>query len=185
MIREVLFRILDAHPLLTKEGFDSPNYRNKAAHAAGLTSTQAFNLRREVAYGDDSLKEFALGLLYLAGRPQIEGLNRKITTYNYKHQAEKLPAATGYFKEYGSYVSNGMMIAAAYALGYDVVRCKDDSKSACLNIARENDDLYELSEAKLHSRYPATLSPERLLVKAGHGGINSHNLPTQGAKPTT
>ncbi|CAN7620545.1 hypothetical protein HW571_27750 [Agrobacterium genomosp. 3] len=54
-----------------------------------------------------------------------------------KHRAEDLSRAFGLFTYLGNYVSNGMLLAAAFAAGFSVKRVADDSYNAYLNVSMQ------------------------------------------------
>lgn len=58
-------------------------------------------------------------------------------TYGLKHRAENLSRSFGLFTHLGNYVSNGMLIDAAYAAGFTVKRSAYDSYNAHLNISMQ------------------------------------------------
>lgn len=143
--QKALHRILDEHPMLTCVGFDNPGYMDGAGRNAGLTAHEYFDLRRSQAYGSveapgssvakDALQQFGLAILFLHPHSKIKSFNRATNTYDIKHMAERFPGATGYYPDNGSYVSNGMLIAAALALGFKAEPTRAGSHYAHLNIS--------------------------------------------------
>lgn len=72
------------------------------------------------------VEEFERALRFLSYASQRFGqakVNHKRTSYAWKHVAERVM---------GAYVSNGMLVAAAYALGFTVA--KNDSPNPCINL---------------------------------------------------
>jgi hypothetical protein len=80
---------------------------------------------------DDAIGEFERAVEFLEARGQRATLNRQVTSYSWKHSAEKFHRAAGADNDY---VANGMMIAAAVHLGFKVVR-DDYGPNAFLNVA--------------------------------------------------
>jgi hypothetical protein len=80
---------------------------------------------------DDAIGEFERAVEFLEHRGQRATLNRQVTSYTWKHSAEKFHRAAGADNDY---VANGMMIAAAIHLGFKVVR-DGYGPNAFLNVA--------------------------------------------------
>ncbi|WFU51786.1 hypothetical protein [Sinorhizobium terangae] len=93
--------------------------------------------RREAYDGDSEADQFELALIYLSRQAKIKSLNRKMTSYGLKHRAENLSRNYGLFTHLGDYVSNGMLIAAAYSAGFTVHRIRPDPYNAYLNISMQ------------------------------------------------
>lgn len=136
--RVELHRVLDAHPMLTQRGFDSawmPGVgceRDKSPQERRALLAE----RRHEAYEDDwSFDQFELAWIYLSRQDKIKSINRRTGSYGLKHRAENLMRQFGYFRPLGNYVSNGMLIAAAYALGFEVRPIAPDNYNAYLNIS--------------------------------------------------
>lgn len=136
--RVELHRVLDAHPMLTQRGFDSawmPGVgceRDKSPQERRALLTE----RRQKAYEDDwSFDQFELAWIYLSRQAKIKSINRRTGSYGLKHRAENLMRTFGHFRPLGNYVSNGMLIAAAYALGFEVRPIAPDNYNAYLNIS--------------------------------------------------
>lgn len=81
----------------------------------------------------------AIRFLDAAGRQKM--LNRRSTSYGWKHVAERWV---------GRYISNGAMIAAALIRGYTVKRCATGS-SAFINIPRAALALSRLKEERAYA----------------------------------
>lgn len=136
--RVELHRVLDAHPMLTQRGFDSAwmpgvgceGDKSPRERRALLTE------RRQEAYESDwSFDQFELAWIYLSRQTKIKSINRRTGSYGLKHRAENLMRAFGHFRPLGNYVSNGMLIAAAYAQGFEVRPIAPDNYNAYLNIS--------------------------------------------------
>jgi len=135
--RVELHRILDAHASLTQRGFDSAWMRVSCEMAKPLNERLALlKERRQEAYEDDwSFDQFELAWIYLSRQQKIKSINRRMGSYGLKHRAENLMREFGHFRPLGDYVSNGMLIAAAYALGFEVRSIAPDNYNAYLNIS--------------------------------------------------
>lgn len=132
-----LHRILDAHSSLTQRGFDSAWMRVSGEMDKPLKERLALLAeRRKEAYEDDwSFDQFELAWIYLSRQQKIKSINRRTGSYGLKHRAENLMREFGHFRPLGNYVSNGMLIAAAYSLGFEVRPIAPDSYNAYLNIS--------------------------------------------------
>jgi hypothetical protein len=133
LARIELHRVLDAHRLLTQRGFDSAWMRVSGEMDKRLTMLEE---RRKEAYEDDwSFDQFELAWIYLSQQQMIKSVNRRTSSYGLKHRAENLMREFGHFRPLGNYVSNGMLVAAAYALGFEVRPIAPDHYNAYLNIS--------------------------------------------------
>jgi hypothetical protein len=132
-----LHRVLDAHRLLTQRGFDSAWMRVSGEMDKPLNERLTMlEERRKEAYEDDwSLDQFELAWIYLSRQRMIKSVNRRTGSYGLKHRAENLMREFGHFRPLGNYVSNGMLIAAAYALGFEVRPIAPDNYNAYFNIS--------------------------------------------------
>jgi hypothetical protein len=138
LARVELHRVLDAHSTLTQRGFDSawmPGVgceRDKSPKERRALLAE----RRLEAYEDDwSFDQFELAWIYLSRQQKIKSINRRTGSYGLKHRAENLMREFGHFRPLGNYVSNGMLIAAAYALGFEVRPIEPDNYNAYFNIS--------------------------------------------------
>lgn len=130
-------KVLDATPNLTCRGFDSIwfDVSNERKLAITERRTLLAERRREAYEHDRSADEFELAWIYLSKQSRIATINRKIGSYGLKHRAEGISRNFDLFKELGNYVSNGMLIAAAYSLGFNVKPISQGSYNAYLNIS--------------------------------------------------
>jgi len=137
LARIELHRVLDAHRLLTQRGFDSAWMRVSGEMDKPLSERLTMlEERRKEAYEDDwSFDQFELAWIYLSRQQMIKSVNRRTGSYGLKHRAENLMREFGHFRPLGNYVSNGMLIAAAYALGFEVRPIAPDNYNAYLNIS--------------------------------------------------
>lgn len=137
LARIELRRILDAHPLLTQRGFDSAWMRVSGEREKPLNERLLLlhERRREAYECDWGFDQFELAWIYLSRQQKIRSINRRTSSYGLKHCAEDLMRRFGHFKPLGNYVSNGMLIAAAYSLGFEVKMIAPDDYNAYLNIS--------------------------------------------------
>lgn len=168
LARTMLRKVLDEHPDLTLRGFDSIWQGGRDELRKPKEEREAlFAERRREAYEDDwAADQFELALIFLFRQKRIKSVNRQIGSYGLKHRAEDLSRAFGLFTHLGNYVSNGMLVAAAYAAGFSVKRVAYDSYNAHLNISMqtvnaargwERNSQIDGDRAMVHSMYaPAT-----------------------------
>lgn len=137
--RAMLRKVLDEHPELTLRGFDSIWQGNRDELRKSKEEREAlFMERRSEAYdGGWAADQFELALIFLSRQQKIKSLNRQMSSYGLKHRAENLSRGFGMFTHLGNYVSNGMLIAAAYATDFTVRRLAFDSYNAYLNISKQ------------------------------------------------
>jgi hypothetical protein len=138
LARIELHRVLDAHPNLTQRGFDNEWMDIASEKKKSLDERMALlKERRQEAYECDwSFDQFELAWIYLSRQEKIKSINRVTSSYGLKHRAENLQREFGHFEPLGNYVSNGMLIAAAYSLGFLVRPVAYDSYNAYLNISK-------------------------------------------------
>jgi hypothetical protein len=148
-----LHRILDAHPMLTQRGFDSAWMRVSGEMDKPLHERIALleERRREAYESDWSFDQFELAWIYLSRQQKIKSINRRTGSYRLKHGAENLKRKFGHFRPLGDYVSNGMLIAAAYSLGFQVKPIAHDNYNALLNIS-----MVTVKRSSGHQPYSAT-----------------------------
>ncbi len=85
---------------------------------------------------DEGIAEFIRARDYLALLATIKTVNRKHTSYGLKHAAERHHRRGAYANQTAkAYVSNGMLIAAAYQLGLRVSRASWSSPNAHFNVS--------------------------------------------------
>lgn len=129
-----------AFPDLTRNGLDSiwddyTDVRHLPASERIPARQAALAKRRESALKDDAMDEFELAWLYLAHQQPRKTTNREFGSYGLKHQAENLSKKQKLYTHLGSYVSNGMLIAAAHAHGFMIVPTRPGSLNAYFNIS--------------------------------------------------
>lgn len=135
--RSMLRRVLDDFPELTLRGIDSiwQGVGNEMK-LPKIDRERLFNERRlEASEGDWAADQFELAMIFLSHQNKTRSLNRKMSSYGLKHRAENLSREFGLFTNLGNYVSNGALIAAAIASGFEVRRVAPDSYNAFLNIS--------------------------------------------------
>lgn len=137
--RGMLHPVLDSQPDLTLRGFDSIWQGDRIELSKSIPDRELMlKARRTEAYHDDwSADQFELALIFLSRQRKIKTINRSYGTYSLKHRAEGLSRHFGLFTHLGNYVSNGMMIAAAYEADFPVRRIGYDSYNAHLGISKE------------------------------------------------
>ena len=124
-----LRRAMDAEPQLTITGYGIAWDFYKTPEA---TREALMRLRAELL-DDWSADQFELAMLYLSQLERRKTLNRSFSTYNLKHQAERLSRERGIATHLGNYVCNGVFIAAAMEAGFTVRRCSWYSLNAFIN----------------------------------------------------
>lgn len=134
-----LRRILDEHPELTERGFDSAWHGSHDDRRKPFKERLAlFNARRQEAYDSDwGVDQFELAWIFLSRQRKIKTINRRVGSYGLKHRAERLSRSFDLFRHLGNYVSNGMLIAAAYAHEFTVKPGDALSYNASFNISME------------------------------------------------
>lgn len=132
-----LRKVLDTNTRLTCRGFDSIWFDTGDELSMSIKERQTLLAeRRREAYEDNwSADQFELAWIYLSRQDRIATINRQIGSYGLKHRAEGLSRNFDLFKHLGNYVSNGMMIAAAYAHGFTVKPIGHDNYNAYFNIS--------------------------------------------------
>jgi hypothetical protein len=100
--RAAIVDVMERHPDLTDQGFERPGRRGFDHHRADMLHPFA-------------VKQFEYARAWLSAVPKRSAPNRDYGhSYGLKHVVEKWA---------GSYVSNGMLIAAALHLGLPIARC--------------------------------------------------------------
>jgi hypothetical protein len=95
-----------------------------------------FAENRASMLSDKGVAEFLRACEYLARLDTIKTVNRKHSSYGLKHAAERHHRRNAYAdRRTDAYVSNGMLLAAAYHLGMRVARASWDSPNAYLNVS--------------------------------------------------
>ena len=83
-------------------------------------------------YSDKFLDEVETCARWLEQQTKIKSINRKHTSYGYKHSVERWVDS---YSDVHQYISNGAVIAAAVGLGFDVKRQNPGSPNAAINIS--------------------------------------------------
>jgi hypothetical protein len=108
-------------PELTHFGFGIFEHPNAHDYA------RRFRENREAMLSDEACAEFAAARDWLQGQGRAPHINRRSgSSYSLKHEAERCA---------GRYISNGMLIAAAVALGFRVARKRGGGPNVHLNVA--------------------------------------------------
>ncbi|WP_298253220.1 hypothetical protein [Bradyrhizobium sp.] len=115
-------RALDLEPALSSFGYRVPIDRNETFEEA---DTRFLASRAEMLelHGID---EFIRAAAFLSKFGRRKSMNRTRSSYGLKHDAERMS---------GDYVANGMMIAAALAMGFFAERTHSGSPNAHFNIS--------------------------------------------------
>lgn len=129
LARLAIRRIMDTDTELTAAGYGIA----WSHYPTVAEQREAFSKQRAELLDDWSADQFELALKYLARLDRRKSSNRDYTTYNLKHQAERLSRDRGLFTHLGNYVSNGVFIVAALAAGFQVRRIAWDSLSGYVN----------------------------------------------------
>lgn len=125
--RTAVAAVMEREPDLGTGGFQTWDGRRSVRENA-----EDFRANRAEMLEAHSVEEFARAVAFLETKEQARTMNRRGTSYGYKHQAERFhreqqPAAN-------AYVANGMFIAAALHLGFTVKR-DGAGPNAFINIA--------------------------------------------------
>jgi hypothetical protein len=136
VLRVQIRTVMEQHPGLTHFGFGVYNERRLSVDDWCTRMAES----REEMLGEHAVYEFQRACQYLACLDRIKTLNRQCTSYNLKHAAERFhdrkQETTG--KNDRTYVSNGMLITAAYHLGFSVASVVHRSANAFLNISNRS-----------------------------------------------
>ncbi len=124
--------VLTAHESLTPHGFGI--YRGDRLSV--VEWHQRYAEARSKMLSPECIEQFERAIEYLSCLDTTKGLNRKVTSYNLKHSAERWHDGRGIEGRWDrEYVSNGMLIAAAHHLGLQVKRVSPGSFTANLNVS--------------------------------------------------
>jgi hypothetical protein len=115
-------RAMDLESELCTFGYRVPRDRGETPEEAEAR----FLANRAEMLGEHGVDEFVRAAEFLSKFGRRKSLNRKRTSYGLKHDAER---ATG------DYVANGMLIAAALAMGFSAERTHAGSPNAYFNIS--------------------------------------------------
>ena len=92
--------------------------------------------QREEMLSVPALEEFGRACEFLAGLDRTSAPTRSFSSYNLKHSAERWHRHRGIEGRWNrEYVSNGMLLAAAYHLGFQVKRASRDAFTGYLNVS--------------------------------------------------
>ncbi|MGC6500822.1 MAG: hypothetical protein ACON4C_11565 [Henriciella sp.] len=134
VIRTLIEPVLEANPRLTTHGFGVPN----SYGWSGPKYTNEVKRSRDEYYDDWQCDQFELALLLLQHCQKRKTLNRNVTSYGLKHTAERISREHKIRTDLGNYVSNGVLIAAAFYEGFDVRPIEWGSLNAYLNISSKS-----------------------------------------------
>jgi hypothetical protein len=121
-------RAMDLEPALSSFGYRVPLERNETFEEA---ETRFLTSRAEML-GEHGIEEFIRAAALLSKFGRRKSMNRRRTSYGLKHDAERMS---------GDYVANGMMIAAALAMGFSAERTHAGSPNAYFNISSKETSL--------------------------------------------
>lgn len=117
--RDLVDKALSIYPKLKRHGLNT--YSDDPAKDSDL-------------YSDEFLDEVETCARWLEKQTKIKTVNRKHTSYGYKHSVERWVDS---YSDVHQYISNGAVIAAAVGLGFDVVRQNPGSPNAAINISEK------------------------------------------------
>ena len=117
-----LRRAMDLEPELSGFGYRVPRDRGETREEAEAR----FLANRAEMLGEHGIDEFIRAAKFLSKFGQRKSMNRKRSSYGLKHDSERAE---------GDYVSNGMLIAAALAMGFSAERTHAGSPNAYFNIS--------------------------------------------------
>jgi hypothetical protein len=114
-------RAMDLEPDLSRFGYRVPRDRGETVEDAEAR----FVASRAEMLDEHAVGEFIRASSFLSEFRPRKSMNRTRSSYGLKHDAERLA---------GDYVANGMMIAAALAMGFSAARTHSGSPNAHFNI---------------------------------------------------
>lgn len=117
-----LRRATDLEPELSGLGYRVTRERRETPEEAEARFLQ----NRAEMLGKHGVEEYIRAAEFLSKFGRRQSMNRRRTSYGLKHDAER---------EAGDYVANGMLIAAALALGFTAERTHAGSPNAYFNIS--------------------------------------------------
>jgi hypothetical protein len=117
-----VWRSMDREPELSRFGYRASRDRNETFEEADAR----FQKSRAEMLDDGAAEEFLRAYAFLAKFGRRKTINSKMGSYGLKHDAER---------SMGDYVANGILIAAALAMGYSAVRTHVGSPNAHFNIS--------------------------------------------------
>jgi hypothetical protein len=125
---------MDLVPELSGFGYRVARDRNETPEEA----ERRFLASRAEMLGEHGVDEFIRAVDFLSKFGQRKSMNRKRSSYGLKHDAERAA---------GDYVANGMMIAAALAMGFSAERTHAGSPNAYFNISSKKTSASDRAEA--------------------------------------
>ena len=169
VMRSQIRAVLAAQDRLTHAGFDIP--RDSRLSVAEWRAK--FDRERAFMLGDEAVLEFRRACSFLVLLTTTKTPNRSHTSYGIKHAAERhhRRQASG-DRMVNVYVSNGMLLTAAFHLGLRVSRIAWDSQNAYLNVSSRA--LRELDSDRKPLPQPEPGQPFRIL---GHDHGRYYYLP--------
>jgi hypothetical protein len=117
-----LRRAMDLEPELSGFGYRVPRDRGETPEEAEAH----FQANRAEMLGEHGIDKFIRAAKFLSKFGQRKSMNRKRSSYGLKHDAERAE---------GDDVANGMLIAAALAMGFSAERTHAGSPNAYFNIS--------------------------------------------------
>lgn len=120
--RAGILKAMDLEPALSRFGYRSARDRGESLEEAEAR----FLASRSDMLTEQGMEEFIRAANYLSKFGRRKSMNRDRGSYGLKHEAER---ATG------DYVANGMLIAAALAMGFSAERTHIGSPNAHFNIS--------------------------------------------------
>ncbi len=160
LARHMIRRIMEVETHVTTAGYGIA----WSHYPTGAEQRKAFDQQRAELLGDSAADQFELALKYLSRMERRQSINRDYTTYNLKHQAERLSRDRGLFVHLGNYVSNGVFIVAALAAGFEVRRVAWDSLSGYANITTRS--IKAMKTGQLINRRTMALIHAEILASA-------------------
>jgi hypothetical protein len=179
VLKALIRAVMDAHPELTHHGF--------GVYEEQRISSQERQTRYETSRAEmlsaRALGEFERGWDFLESLERTKAPTRVFTSYNLKHTAERWHRHRGIEGRWErAYVSNGMLLAAAVALGLQVKRANRVSFVGFLNVstasARDRDPERQIPPLP----QPEDGQPFRVL---GRSNGRCSYLPAGQTKPIT
>jgi hypothetical protein len=135
VLRVQVRAVRDANPRLTHFGFGLYEQHRLSVDAWRLEMSKS----RDEMLSDQGVSEFERACEYLSLLDRIKTPNRKHNSYNLKHSAERYHRRHKYADDsVRAYVSNGMLLVAAYHLGFKVVPVSRTSPNAYLNVSSKS-----------------------------------------------
>ena len=178
-VRRVQIRtVMNAHPELTRHGFGVREERR--------LSSDEWRRRYEAGRSEmlevSAIGEFERALEFLAMLETTKGPTQVFSSYNLKHTAERWYEHRGIEGRWERvYVSNGMLLVAAWYLGLQVRRASPSAFTGFLNVSTAS------VRAKDDERRPQLPQPEQgkpFRILGSSHGVYSY-LPAGATKPVS